>query len=61
MLQADTYRVSCAEHGVVIAPVPWARPGSRFTTAFEDTTAWLVAHAAATVVAAFLRIAWRIV
>ncbi len=58
-LEADTHRVSCPEHGVVVAHVPWARPGSRFTTAFEDTVAWLVAHAAATVVAVLLRIAWR--
>ena len=41
-LQATTRRVSCPRHGVVVAAVPWARAGSRFTTAFEDTTAWLV-------------------
>ncbi len=58
-LQADTYRVRCPEHGVVVAHVPWARPGGRFTTAFEDTCAWLVAHAALSVVAILLRIAWR--
>jgi len=44
-LQATTSRVACAEHGVVVAAVPWARPGSRFTAAFEDTAAWLVCHA----------------
>lgn len=58
-LQANTRRVACPEHGVVVAAVPWARPGSRFTTAFEDTCAWLVCHATLTVVAALLRIAWR--
>ena len=58
-LEADTERVSCPEHGVVVAHVPWARPAARFTTAFEDTTAWLVAHAALSVVAILLRIAWR--
>ncbi len=36
-LQATTSRVSCPAHGVVVAAVPWAWPGSRFTTAFEDT------------------------
>ena len=36
-LQYRTIRVACPEHGVVVASVPWARPGSRFTTAFEDT------------------------
>ena len=58
-LEADTERVRCAEHGVVVAHVPWARPGARFTTAFEDTAAWLVCHATLTVVATLLRVAWR--
>jgi transposase len=44
---------------VVVAAVPWARPGSRFTTAFEDTAAWLVCHATLSVVAVLLRVAWR--
>ena len=50
-LQARTRRVSCPTHGVVVAAVPWARAGSRFTTAFEDTTAWLVCDATLSVVA----------
>ncbi|MGH3603601.1 MAG: ISL3 family transposase [Pseudonocardiaceae bacterium] len=58
-LQATTSRVSCPVHGVVVAAVPWARPGSRFTSAFEDTCAWLVCHAALSVVAMLLRVAWR--
>jgi transposase len=58
-LQARTSRVSCREHGVVVAALPWARPGSRFTTAFEDTAAWLVCHATLSVVAMLLRVAWR--
>jgi transposase len=58
-LQARTSRVSCGEHGVVVAAVPWARPGSRFTIAFEDTAAWLVCHATLSVVAMLLRVAWR--
>jgi transposase len=57
--QATTRRVTCPEHGVVVAAVPWARPGSRFTTAFEDTCAWLVCHATLSVVAILLRVAWR--
>ena len=58
-LQALSRRVCCPDHGVVVAAVPWARPGSRFTTAFEDTAAWLVCHATLSVVAVLLRIAWR--
>lgn len=58
-LQAEAPRVSCVTHGVVVAAVPWARHGSRFTSAFEDTAAWLACHAAFTVLAALLRITWR--
>jgi transposase len=58
-LQATTRRVLCPEHGVVVAAVPWARPGSRFTAACEDTCAWLVCPAALSVVAVLLRVAWR--
>ncbi|MDQ4032981.1 MAG: hypothetical protein M3332_12235 [Actinomycetota bacterium] len=47
--------------GVVVAALPWALPGSRFTTAFEDTAAWLVCHATLSVVAVVLRIASRVV
>lgn len=60
-LQAPAPRVSCGEHGVVVAHVPWARPGAKHTWAFEDTCAWWAAHAAISVVAVFLRIAWRTV
>jgi hypothetical protein len=48
---------------VIIAAVPWARHGSRFTSAFEDTAAWLACYAAFTVLAALLRITggrWRL-
>ncbi len=37
-------------------PPPWP---PRFTAAFEDTCAWLVCHAALSVVAVLLRVAWR--
>lgn len=39
--------------------MPWARPGSRFTTAFEDTSAWLLCHATLSMVAVLLGVAWR--
>ena len=60
-LEADAPRVACPEHGVVVAAVPWARPGARCTRAFEDTAAWLAAHAAGSVVATLLRVTWRTV
>jgi transposase len=60
-LQAAAPRVECPEHGVVVAHVPWARPGAKCTHVFEDTCAWLAAHAALSVVTILLRIAWRTV
>ncbi len=38
-LEADAPRVSCRRHGVVVAAVPWARHGSRFSRSFEDQVA----------------------
>ena len=35
-------RITCPEHGVVTAAVPWAKPGSRFTTDFAFSAAWMV-------------------
>ena len=60
-LEADAPRVSCPEHAVVVASVPWARHDARFTTLFEDQCAWLAAHASASTVAELLRTTWRTV
>lgn len=60
-LQAPAPRVECAEHGVVVAAVPWARPGTKCTYAMEDTCAWLAANMAFSVLAVFLRLSWRTV
>lgn len=60
-LQASVPRVACAQHGVVVAHVPWARPGAKHTWLFEDTCAWLAAHTALSVLTVFLRVAWRTV
>jgi hypothetical protein len=43
---------------VVVAHVPWARPGAKHTWLFGDTCAWLAAHAAMSVLTVLLRIAW---
>jgi len=59
-LEADAPRVVCAEHGVVVAAVPWARdPRSRFTASFEDLAAWLCAAMNVTKAAELLRTTWR--
>ena len=60
-LEADAPRVRCPDHGVVVAAVPWARGGARFTRSFEDQCAWLAAHVPASVVAELLRAGWRTV
>lgn len=60
-LHGDAPRVNCPMHGPTVISVPWARHDSRFTTSFEDTTAWLAAHAPASTVAELLRTTWRAV
>jgi transposase len=44
-IEADSSRVRCREHGVVVAHVPWARHGAGRTLAFDETVAWLVPSA----------------
>lgn len=41
-LVAAMPRVDCPKCGVVVARVPWAEPGSRFTKDFEAECAWLM-------------------
>jgi transposase len=60
-LEAEAPRVSCREHGVVVAAVPWARHDSAFTRQFEDQVSWLAVQTSKTAVAALMRIAWRTV
>lgn len=54
-------RLACPSHGVVSEGVPFARAGSRFTSAFEDLVVWLVTRSDKTTVATFARVAWRTV
>ena len=58
-LMGQAPRVACPQHGVVVAEVPWARAGSRFTRWFEDQVAWLTAHASSSTVAELMRTTWR--
>ena len=60
-VEAQAPRVTCRRHGVVVCAVPWARHDSRFTTAFEDQTAWLAVNCSKTAVAQLMRVAWRTV
>ena len=40
----DTHRIECPEHGVLVADVPWAYPGSGFTKDFDLTVGWLATY-----------------
>jgi len=60
-LEAPAPRVSCREHLVVVAAVPWARHGSWFTKSFEDQVAWLTINTSKTAVGELMRISWRAV
>ena len=56
---AKVPRVICPDHGVVTAAVPWAKPGSRFTTDFAFSAAWMVKGGLSKKkVAELLRIDW---
>lgn len=61
VLEADAPRVSCPEHGVVVARVPWAKHGAGHTHAFDDQVAWLAVRTSKSAVCALMRIAWRTV
>lgn len=60
-LEADAPRVCCKRHRVVVAAVPWARHGSRFTVAFEDQCCWLAVNTSKKAVAELMRVTWRTV
>ena len=58
-LEAEAPRVACKAHGVVVAQVPWADQGARFTRSFDDQVAWLAVECSQTAVSELMRIAWR--
>ncbi len=60
-IEADAPRVSCRDHGVTVAAVPWARHDARHTRVFDDQVAWLVTHTSKTAVVELMRVAWRTV
>jgi len=60
-VEAESPRVTCRRHGVVVCAVPWARHDSRFTRAFEDQLAWLAVNTSKSAVAELMRVAWRTV
>ena len=61
MLEAWAPRIKCVKHGVLVARVPWARPGAWFTREFETQVGWLTLHTCRSVVAELMRIDWKTV
>lgn len=61
VLEAESPRVRCREHGVIAAAVPWARHDAGHTYAFDETVAWLATQSAKSTVTDLMRIAWRTV
>jgi len=60
-VEAAAPRVSCREHGVVTAAVPWARHAAAHTRFFDDQVAWLAAACSKTTITSLMRISWRTV
>jgi transposase len=61
VIRCEARRVACLSCGVRSEAVPWARAGSRFTRAFEDTCVYLAKAAPKTTVAALMRVDWHTV
>lgn len=60
-VEYQTHRIICPEHGVYVADVPWAYPGSGFTKDFDLTAAWLATYLPRSVVSEYMRIDWETV
>jgi transposase len=60
-VEAESPRVTCPSHGVVVAHVPWARHDAGHTLAFDQTVAWLATVTSKSAVTELMRIAWRTV
>ena len=60
-LEAQAPRVSCPEHGVVVAHVLWAQHGAGHTHAFDHQVAWLTVRTSKSTVCELMRVAWRTV
>lgn len=57
----DTHRIECPVHGVLVADVPWAYPGSGFTKDFDLTVGWLAVYLPRSTVSEYMRIDWETV
>jgi transposase len=60
-IEAEAPRVSCREHSVAVAAVPWADHNARFTRSFDEQVAWLAVHWIQSAVSELMRVSWRTV
>ena len=60
-LEAAAPRVSCGEHGVTVAAVPWVRHQIGHTLFCDDQIACLATQTSKTAITVLMRIAWRAV
>ena len=60
-MECHTHRIKCPVHGVLVADVPWAYPGSGFTKDFDLTVGWLATYLPRSVVSEYMRIDWETV
>ena len=60
-IEYQNHRIICPEHGVYVAEVPWAYPGSRFTKDFDLTVAWFASYLPRSTTSYFMRIDWETV
>ena len=60
-LKSYTQRIKCPIHGSIVADVPWAYPGSRFTKDFDMTVGWLAVYLSKSAASEYMRIDWETV
>ena len=60
-IEYKTHRIKCPEHGVYVAEVPWAYPGSRFTKDFDLQVAWFASYLPRSTTSYFMRVDWETV
>jgi transposase len=60
-IRARLQRLWCPTHGARTEGVPFARPGSDFTTDFESLVAWLATRTDKTAITRLVRVTWRTV
>ena len=60
-IEYQNHRIICPEHGVYVAEVPWAYPGSRFTKDFDLTVAWFASYLPRSTTSYFMRVDWKTV